>query len=295
MLNFPIYDILPTKKLSKGIFSNILLIMISIFYVISLINSNFNIMYSLNTYFIFKWFEIYRLFTSIFLSESLILYILNIVSILVIINYYENTEATLFTIKTFFTQILFLQLIFICSNYILSFFSIGTYVLNICLLKYFTLSLLVKQMINSDGKYIFSYYFNKINTRFLLMTKILLIVLFSVEETIIITIINLSISIYFGFLTCKYEKFFSFEKFNLKLSNLEQISFLRNIDNFIHSNNIIKFKIQKITKAKALKKKISNEPVESQRLITSASASNEKMDKIEPTLDEKDEINYEIN
>jgi hypothetical protein len=199
-------ETLSDKKVKFGIISKINISIVLFYYVATFINKNFVMIFSdIPLFTIFK-FEIFRLFSGIHISEGLFECITNLFIIFSVLNHYENKEGTVKTIFSFFINVAILQIfilsIFLCINIlypiILSFklkplISIG-------------ISFLTKHILETEEKYILTYGNLRFNNRFLLLFFLISGLSLNIAEFKF----DYIISIYYGFMICRFKKILSY-------------------------------------------------------------------------------------
>jgi len=244
MLQYPLYEFITNKKPKQGLITKTFISIFILFYILTYINEYFITSNSFNTYIIYKDIEITRLISSLFISESILSLILNIFFTLTLINYYENTEGSVYFLKNFIFSTLLFELFLLSILYILSFLCPYILIMNISIYKYILISFLVKQILVSDGKFIYSYILNRSNTRFLFVLLLFSIFLMKNNMNYIINeAIIVITSIIYGILMAKHEVFFTFKQFNhYILVVIDSNQVLREVDCFISLNSLLKIR-----------------------------------------------------
>ena len=262
---------IPDRKLKLGIISIVTMFLQTLFYIVSIFNNSFNVIFSNYLLFIFNNIELSRLFTAYFTSENLICYIFNMYINLTIMNYYENIKGTfnLFLV-ILFNFIVYFQIIIIIIGYITSYLLPYFYIYEINSFRYISLSLLANIVLQYDDKCILDYFECIVNIRVLLFFKIAFNIYFNKGSIFIEIILNL-LCIFYAFISCKYEIFLYYyleliknlnNKKNLRVDNnqnnnlknnvynklvffIENSAIVKLIGNFIYSYETLNFKYNK--------------------------------------------------
>lgn len=244
MLQYPLFDFITNKKPKQGLITKVFISIHILFYILTYTNEYFIISNSLNAYLIYSKIEITRLLSSLFISESIFALLLNVYFTLSLINYFENTEGSIYFLRNFLFSSIIFQVFLLLIVYIISIPCPYILTLNISPYKYILISYLIKQILTSDGKYIFSYIFKKSNTRLqFVILLICVIFLKDIMNYIINELFIIIFSIMFGCFMAKHEVFFSFKQFNhhfLVLIDNNQV--LREFDCFISLNSLLKIR-----------------------------------------------------
>jgi hypothetical protein len=235
-----------TNKLKLGILSKTLCGFLIIFYIVSYFNKNFNLIYGNITLFILGNFEIYRIITGFFISESLIELILNISVIYTIINYYENYEGTTkFSVK-FGINIIAFQLFILAIQIFLYFIYpiiISYYIKPIPALG---VAYLVKHVLMTENKEILIYKDNKASNRWLLIIIFLVFIILNLTEFKV----EIIVSLYYGFLMCKMSKLLNYnlnEDTVLLFEKNDSYKFLVGLSDWVAiENSLLKKNVKKI-------------------------------------------------
>ena len=192
------------NHIKLGFLCKSIIIIMIIFYFLSFLNKNFLLIYSNIPLFTIYWFEIYRLLIGPFLSQNIYNLTLNIVTLLTIVNYYENTKGTLkFTIM-FLSHLILFQLIAILFNLALTnFFPIMKFYV-IQSITPLGLALMIQHIILSDFKHLNLLKNSDVNNRFLFILTLFFLVLFNNEKFGV----EILLSIFYGLFLCKYNELF---------------------------------------------------------------------------------------
>jgi hypothetical protein len=222
------------NKLKLGVFSHFMIVVSITFYILSF-NNNFNYAYYNIPYFTLLNLEVYRIITSIFISDSIYELIFHIIVISTIFNYLENTEGTIkffikFSWNVFIFQCMMLLIYFLYSTLFNSSKALS-YIIEP--LPAIGISFLIKQMLTSEEKYISFYQdYIKINTRWMFLFTIITFMLINYHEIKWEGIMSL----YFGFLMCKFYKYLNYhpdEEKIISFEKYESMKFLFNLDGWI--------------------------------------------------------------
>jgi len=191
------------SKLKFGIFSKLLIIILSLFYLSTYINRNFNLIYANIPLFSIYQFEIYRIITGIFISENNFDFILNCISVITIINYYENKEGTIKTAINLISNAvvfeIFIMILSFILYYILPIVISFTIKPMICLF----ISYLTKHILLTDDNILNIYPNIKFNNRFFILSIFISNIIYNLPQFKF----EYCFALYFGFLICKFPKY----------------------------------------------------------------------------------------
>jgi membrane associated rhomboid family serine protease len=191
-----------TKQIKIALLPKILAGLLLVFYLLSHLNKNFNLIYANITLFTLGDLEIFRLITGIFISDNIVDLLFNIF-ILTIINYIENKEGTAKTTIRLVYYIITLQIIvhiIVLLVYILHPVILSNVIKPLPALG---LSFLVRDILLTDNKQILVYKDVGFSNRLLLLFTFLLFIIINVNEFKIEAIVCVA----FGFLICKFQVF----------------------------------------------------------------------------------------
>lgn len=213
-------------KMKLGFTTLLFVTLTTIFHIFTFFNSNFNLIYANIALFTVNWLEIYRLVSSLFVTERLEGYLLFIIYFLSIFNLYENTVGSLLLLKSIILNNIIIQCSITLILCLLSLLSPYYYTIHIPSLKYYSVALLVKYVLTSESKYF--YLFNEIQVNAHWMVVFLLFTNLLTMKGVLIEILLTGLSLLYGFLMCKYEKFFDFQFMPKdKISQLEDFDAFR--------------------------------------------------------------------
>jgi len=204
-------------NINHGLLSCFIIRFLFLSYIISKIHFNFNFIFSNIPLFTIYKLEFYRLLTNPFICESFYEFITSIIMVSTIINNFENKEGTILFFFKFCYNSIISQILLLFIYFILSFINPITLVYRINSREFLCCAYLVKHLLTTNSKKISNPYFGELNDR-LMIIFFLLLYLFLNNEYRIDNIFCL----YYGFLICKYNKFFELEFISSKhITNIE--------------------------------------------------------------------------
>ena len=217
-----------------GLFCQFLLFMLYLCYFGSFINEHLTLVYSSIPLFIIRQFEVYRLITSLFITDSFLEVVYVTFTILIVINFWENKEGSFKIAFKFFYNAVIFQLILVTLNTILSYIIYSLYAYKIKVLPGIILSFLVKHLLKTNTKCINIYKGEQINDRLITCVSILGFIIACGFKSIYEVIFSLI----YGFIMCKYEKICNGdiifdEEGIIKIEKNKHIKFVYGIDNYI--------------------------------------------------------------
>ena len=220
-------------KLKVGFSSRLLLSLLSICYFGSFINVNLSLVYSNIPMFTFLKFEVYRLITSLFMSDCLYEYLFNLFVVLTIFNFWENKDGTSKFIIKFVINLLIVQIAMLILYLLLYYFFPIIISYKIKILPSLGIAFLVKHLLLTNTKNVLLYTGKKINDRLLIVLFIVGFLIMNGREFKI----EMWISFYYGFLMCKFPKIYDVEMINeesvLHFEKNENYRFIVNLDSWI--------------------------------------------------------------
>ena len=224
------------KYINHGLFSYIFIHFLLFSYLISKINFNFKFIFSNIPLFTIYKLEFYRLLMNPFLCESLYELIESIIMVSTIINNYENKEGTILFFFKFFYNSIISQILLLLIYYLFSLIKPIVLVYRINSREFLCCAYLVKHLLTTDSKKILNPYLGELNDRFVFILFLLIYLFLNKEYRI-----DNFICLYYGFLICKYNKFFELEFISSKqiiyieLSDIGKI--LKIPENFVSIQN----------------------------------------------------------
>ena len=224
-------------NINNGLFSRLIINILFISYVITKINFNFKFVFTNIPLFTIYRFELFRLLINPFICETFYEFITSIIMITTIINNYENKEGTILLFFKFCYNSIISQILLLIIYYCFSFFNPIALVYRINSREFLCCSFLVKHLLTTDTKKILNSYFGELNDRFAIVLFLLMYLFLNKEYRI-----DNFFCLYYGFLICKYNKFFELEFISskyieyLELSDIGKI--LKISDNFISIQNV---------------------------------------------------------
>ena len=225
------------KYINHGLFSYIFIHFLLLSYLISKINFNFKFIFSNIPLFTIYKLEFYRLLMNPFLCEALYELIASIIMVSTIINNYENKEGTILFFFKFFYNSIISQILLLLIYYLFSLIKPIVLVYRINSREFLCCAYLVKHLLTTDSKKILNPYLGELNDRFVFILFLLIYLFLNKEYRI-----DNFICLYYGFLICKYNKFFELEFISSKqiiyieLSDIGKI--LKIPENFVSIQNI---------------------------------------------------------
>ena len=187
-----------------GLFSKSIAIITSSLFLLSFLNKNFLIIYSNIAYFTVSWGEIWRLIIGPFIPESIFAMILDLVSILTILNFSENTKGSLKFSILFSSHLIIFQLTSIVLNYSLSYIYPIMQIYMIKSLSPLCLSFVIQNIIFSDFKHLNLIKNSDINNRFLFLIILISLIILNLHEFKF----EIILSIVYVLFICKYKDLF---------------------------------------------------------------------------------------
>jgi hypothetical protein len=188
-------------KIKFALLPRILTGVLIAFYILSMLNKNFNLIYANITLFTLGGFEIFRLLTGIFISENIVDLLFNIFILFTIINFTENKEGTAKTAIRLLCYILGLQLL---TNIVI----ILLYLLHPIILSNMIkplpaigISFLIRNILLTDNKQIQIYNNIEFSNRLLCLFTFIVFLVINIHELKA----ELLVSLLFGFLVCKFK------------------------------------------------------------------------------------------
>ena len=224
-------------NINHGLFSRLYIHFLIFSYLISKINFNFKFIFSNIPLFTIYKFEFYRLLINPFICESFYELIVSIIMISTIINNYENKEGTLLLFFKFCYNSIISQIILLIIYCIGSIINPITLVYRINSREFLCTAYFVKHLLMTDTKKISNPYLGELNDRFVIVLFLFLYLFLNKEYRI-----DNILCLYYGFLICKYNKFFELEFISnkhityIELSDLGKI--LKISENFVSIQNV---------------------------------------------------------
>jgi len=225
------------KYINHGLFSYIFIHFLLLSYLISKINFNFKFIFSNIPLFTIYKLEFYRLLINPFICESLYELIASIIMVSTIINNYENKEGTILFFFKFIYNSIISQILLLFIYYLFSLIKPVVLVYRINSREFLCCAYLVKHLLTTDSKKILNPYLGELNDRFVFILFLLIYLFLNKEYRI-----DNFICLYYGFLICKYNKFFELKFISSKqiiyieLSDIGKI--LKIPENFVSIQNI---------------------------------------------------------
>ena len=225
------------KYINHGLFSYIFIHFLLLSYFISKINFNYKFIFSNIPLFTIYKLEFYRLIINPFICESLYELIASIIMVSTIINNYENKEGTILFFFKFIYNSIISQILLLLIYYLFSLIKPIVLVYRINSREFLCCAYLVKHLLTTDSKKILNPYLGELNDRFVFILFLLIYLFLNKEYRI-----DNFICLYYGFLICKYNKFFELEFISSKqiiyieLSDIGKI--LKIPENFVSIQNI---------------------------------------------------------
>ena len=225
------------KYINHGLFSYIFIHFLLLSYFISKINFNFKFIFSNIPLFTIYKLEFYRLIINPFICESLYELIASIIMVSTIINNYENKEGTILFFFKFIYNSIISQILLLFIYYLFSLIKPVVLVYRINSREFLCCAYLIKHLLTTDNKKILNPYLGELNDRFVFILFLLIYLFLNKEYRI-----DNFICLYYGFLICKYNKFFELKFISSKqiiyieLSDIGKI--LKIPENFVSIQNI---------------------------------------------------------
>lgn len=224
-------------KINNGLFCHLIIHFLFFSYIISKIKFNFKFIFSNVPLFTIYKLEIYRLIINPFICDSFYELITSIIMISTIINNYEKKEGTILFFFKFVYNSVISQIFLLLIYYIISLFKPITIIYRINSREFLCTAYLVKHLLTTDNKKISNPFFGELNDRFAIVLFLVMYLFLNKEYRI-----DNIICLYYGFLICKYNKFFELEFLttkqinNIELSDIGKI--LKISDNFVSVQKI---------------------------------------------------------
>lgn len=221
-----------TPIIKFGIFSKLIFMIVTLFYFSTYFNKNFNLIWSNIPLFSILSLEIFRFIPAIFISDNIFDLFFNYSVLFSIINFYENKEGTIKTFVKFFINVLALQLFVVVIYLLIYYFSPLIISFTIKPLPALGIALTTKHILTTDEKFINSCFSSNFNNRFLLLFFILVGFVINYGEFKF----EFLISIYYGFMMCKFQKYLNYnysEEDILHFEKNESYKFFFNLESWI--------------------------------------------------------------
>ena len=225
-------------QIKLGILSKSIIIILITFYLLSYLNKNFLLIFSNMPIFTLFWCELWRFLTGPFISENLPNLFINVTIISLVLNYFENIEGTLKTLKSFMIHIVLVQLLVLVFNVILIYsFSIN-HVYAVKSLTPLNIAYVLEIILITNKKHITTFQSIEINNRFLFIFYLILFIFFNLNSFILEVLIGL----YYGFLISKYKGSISIihDETIFSIEKAESYKTIVNIDGYITLEDAIK-------------------------------------------------------
>ena len=223
--------------INHGLFSRLIIHFLFLSYLISKISFNFKFIFSNIPLFTIYKVELYRLLINSFICESLYEFITSIIMVSTIINNYENKEGTVLFFFKFYYNSIISQILLLIIYYIISFLNPISLVYRINSREFLCCAYLVKHLLTTDTKKILNPYFGELNDRFVIVLFLFLYLFLNKEYRI-----DNIFSLYYGFLICKYSKFFELKFISSKAITYIELSDIGKIlkisDHFVSIQNV---------------------------------------------------------
>lgn len=201
--------------LKLGILSKFISLLLTINYIGQLIKNYYYYIFSNIPLFTVLQLELWRIFTGFLTSCSLYEYLFNLFITFTIFNHWENKEGTIKHSGILFGNLLIFQTSMLILYLILFWFFPIILSFSIKSLPALGIAFLVKHLLLTDSKTIIVYPNIVINDRLLIASFLIgFIILCGFEFRI-----ELIVSLYYGFLMCKYYKFYEIQMINEHIIN----------------------------------------------------------------------------
>ena len=200
-------NIFSNNHIRLGVLSKFILIITISLFLLSFLNKNFILIYSNIPFFIVSWGEIWRLLIGPFIPDNIFALILDIVTVLTIINYYENTKGSLKFTILFFSHLMLFQILAIILIYALSYIYSNIQIYLIKSLSPLGLSFVIQNIILSDFKHLNLIRNSDINNRFLFLLILISMIFINTHEFKF----EIILSIIYGLFLCKNRDLFLFK------------------------------------------------------------------------------------
>lgn len=195
-----------TDRIKIGALSHFLIFAFTFFYSATYISKYFTLIYGDVPLFTLFSFELYRLFTGIFVVNSAFELGLNLFTTLTILNYYENKEGTTKFLIKFIVNTIFIQSITLIVYTGLYFVFPIVISYSIKPIPAVGIAFVVKHMLTTEDKNILLYKDSNINDRWLLVLILIWFICTSLDQFRL----ELIISLYHGYLMCKLSNYLSY-------------------------------------------------------------------------------------
>jgi len=220
-------NIFSNNHIRLGVLSKFILIITISLFLLSFLNKNFILIYSNIPFFIVSWGEIWRLLIGPFIPDNIFALILDIVTVLTIINYYENTKGSLKFTILFFSHLMLFQILAIILIYALSYIYSNIQIYLIKSLSPLGLSFVIQNIILSDFKHLNLIRNSDINNRFLFLLILISMIFINTHEFKF----EIILSIIYGLFLCKNRDLFLFKDETLLfIEKHENFKILTNLD-----------------------------------------------------------------
>ena len=220
-------NIFSNNHIRLGVLSKFILIITISLFLLSFLNKNFILIYSNIPFFIVYWGEIWRLLIGPFIPDNIFALILDIVTVLTIINYYENTKGSLKFTILFFSHLMLFQILAIILIYALSYIYSNIQIYLIKSLSPLGLSFVIQNIILSDFKHLNLIRNSDINNRFLFLLILISMIFINTHEFKF----EIILSIIYGLFLCKNRDLFLFKDETLLfIEKHENFKILTNLD-----------------------------------------------------------------
>ena len=224
-------------NINHGLFSRLIIHFLFFSYLLSKINFNFKFIFTNIPLFTLYKIEFFRLITNPFICETFYELITGIIMVSTIINNFENKEGTILMIFKFCYNSIISQILLLVIYYFISYINPITLVYRINSREFLCCAYLVKHLLTTDTKRILNPYFGEMNDRFVIVLFLFMYLFLNKEYRI-----DNLFCLYYGFLICKYNKFFELEFLSSKYITYIELSdigkILKIFDNFVSIQNI---------------------------------------------------------
>ena len=224
-------------NINHGLFSRLIIHFLFFSYLLSKINFNFKFIFTNIPLFTLYKIEFFRLITNPFICETFYELITSIIMVSTIINNFENKEGTILMIFKFCYNSIISQILLLVIYYFISYINPISLVYRINSREFLCCAYLVKHLLTTDTKRILNPYFGELNDRFVIVLFLFMYLFLNKEYRI-----DNLFCLYYGFLICKYNKFFELEFLSSKYITYIELSdigkILKIFDNFVSIQNI---------------------------------------------------------
>jgi hypothetical protein len=216
-----------TKNIKIGFLTRVLISLVIVFYLLSNLNKNFNLIYGNITLFTFSFFEIYRMITGIFISDNWVDCLFSIFVLFTILNYTENREGTVKTAIRMLIYTISLQL-FVNIAILLMYLFHPIVLSNIVKpLPAIGLSLIIRNILLTDAKHIQIYKNIEFNNRWLLIFTFITFLVVNYNEFKVEALISMP----YGFFICKFQNYLDYPIDDEKILHFEKNERFKSIFN----------------------------------------------------------------